>query len=757
MLAPLALSIVLACAAQTPSPFHHQAVVRVHPRSTADLARVLALADGLWSCTPGREGVDIRLSRDKFAALDALGLPWGELIEDVGTLLEQHAAEVQARRARDGLGWFENFKTLEEFRLFFDGLHASRPDLVSPVFVAGPSIQGRDIWGVRLTGPDTPGNPRSERPQVMLNGGQHAREWANHMTVAYLAHQLVNRYDADPAVRRLVDAVEFVIVPIVNPDGYAYTWASANNRLWRKNRRNNGDGTFGVDLNRNWGYEWGGVGASTSTSSETYRGTAPFSEPETQAVRDLIRDLPRLRAHIDFHTYTQLVLSPWGYTDQLPPQAELFDSLNLALQNAIYAHQQVPYRAGPSYTTIYPASGVMPDWVFGERGAFSWTIELRDRGQYGFVLPPEFILPTAIENFPVVFVLGEFALTGLAVAPVDTPDLAQPFTPAPVRVRISAEAGTSILAATLHVRATRTPGFGDFTSIPMTPAGPDAFEASLPPEACGTILEYSIHAQSVSGAVTRFPHDGSLLTARVLAHARTFNDDMEIDRGWTRGAPGDDATAGLWARCQPSMTGAQPGEDVTPDPGVLAWITDCRGGQIGSGDVDNGRTTLTSPRFSAVDPALPDAAATLTYWRWYSNNRGSNPNTNSMPVLLSNDDGNTWTQLELVTENQNRWVRRVVDLASAGVTPTDRMRLRFVARDLTGAIVEAGVDEVSLLLTACPCPADLTGDGTADFNDLLEFLNLFKTQDPRADFAPDAVIDFNDFLAFLNTYAQPCP
>ncbi len=756
MRAHLALPVIIAFAAHAQVDLDRQAVVRVQPRTAADLARVLTLSDGLWSCTPGLDGVDLRLSRDKFPALDALGLPWGELIQDVASLLERHAAEVERRRGLDGPGWFENFKTLDEFRAFFNGLSTARPDLVSPVFVAGQSIQGRDIWGVRITGPDAPGNPRSTRPQVMFNGGQHAREWANHMTVAFIADQLVARYDSDPAVRRIVDAVEFVIVPIVNPDGYAYTWASSTNRLWRKNRRNNGDGTFGVDLNRNWGYEWGGVGASTSTSSETYRGTGPFSEPETQAVRDLMRDLPRLRAHIDFHTYTQLVLSPWGYTDQLPPQAELFDTLNLALQASIYAHQQVPYRAGPSYTTIYPASGVMPDWVFGERGAFSWTIELRDRGQYGFVLPPEFILPTATENFPVVFVLSDFALTGLAVAPLDTPSLAQPFTPTPVRFRVSVEDGTALAGATLHVRATRTPGFGSFASVPMLPSGPDTYEASLPPEACGTILEYYVHAASVAGPVTRFPNDGSLLETRVLAHAVTFNDDMEVDRGWTRGAPGDDATAGLWDRCRPNMTGAQPGEDVTPDPGVMAWITDCRGGQIGAGDVDNGTTTLTSPRFSAVDPALPGAKATLTYWRWYSNNRGNNPNTNSMPVLLSNDDGATWTQLELVAENQNRWVRRVVDLDSVGVAPTDRMRLRFRARDLTGAIVEAGVDEVSMLLTACPCPGDLTGDHAVDFNDLLHFLNLFNAGDARADFSPDGVIDFNDLLAYLNAYAAGC-
>src|SRR5690606_14934327 len=136
---------------------------------------------------------------------------------------------------------------------------------------------------LRITGPGAASN----RPQSLWWGGQHAREWINIPVPIYHAEQLLTRYDTDPEIRALVDSVEFIFVPTMNPDGYEYTWT--NNRLWRKNRRDHPNSScFGVDLNRNWGFQWGGAGASTNRCNDTYRGTAPFSEPETQVMRDFI-------------------------------------------------------------------------------------------------------------------------------------------------------------------------------------------------------------------------------------------------------------------------------------------------------------------------------------------------------------------------------------------------------------------------------------------------------------------------------------
>src|SRR5690606_38857634 len=125
------------------------------------------------------------------------------------------------------------------------------------------------------------------------------------------------------------------------------------------------NGSFGVDNNRNWGFGWGGPGASTQPGSETYRGTGPFSEPETQVLRDFITDNPRIVMTLDIHSFSQLILSPWGFTDALPADASLFDAINAAVEQAMEAVDSRDYVAGPTYTAIYPASGVGQDWSYG--------------------------------------------------------------------------------------------------------------------------------------------------------------------------------------------------------------------------------------------------------------------------------------------------------------------------------------------------------------------------------------------------------
>src|SRR4029450_12339336 len=114
-----------------------------------------------------------------------------------------------------------------------------------------------------------------------VNGCQHAREWIAVMTPMYVADALVREYGRDARITAALDRVDFYIVPVTNPDGFEFTYTPppVGDRMWRKNRRNNGNGSFGVDLNRNWSVDWGGPNStSTSPSSETYIGTGPFSE-----------------------------------------------------------------------------------------------------------------------------------------------------------------------------------------------------------------------------------------------------------------------------------------------------------------------------------------------------------------------------------------------------------------------------------------------------------------------------------------------
>jgi len=174
-----------------------------------------------------------------------------------------------------------------------DELVSAYPAMAETV-VVGQSVEGREIRVHHLTA-------GSNKPQVALVVAQHAREWLAHTSGVYLMSYLLKRAGFERKANELMSNHEFVIVAIGNPDGYAY--AVSTDRLWRKNRRNNGDGTFGVDPNRNWLHDWGeATGGSTTSSDTTYRGPSALSEPETSLIDTYLSGLPRLAGLIDVHS-----------------------------------------------------------------------------------------------------------------------------------------------------------------------------------------------------------------------------------------------------------------------------------------------------------------------------------------------------------------------------------------------------------------------------------------------------------------------
>ena len=179
-------------------------------------------------------------------------------------------------------------------------------------------------------------------------------------------------------------------------------------------------------------------------------------------------------------------------------------------------------------------------------------------------------------------------------------------------------------------------------------------------------------------------------------------DDLEANSGWVVGAPGDNATTGVWVRVDPNGTAAQPEDDHTPAPGVMCFVTGqgAVGGGVGDNDVDNGTTTLLSPVFNL---SAATQSCVLSYWRWYSNNQGGAPNTDFWVVDISNDGGTTWQSVENVNPpnaQQNTWVRVDVNVIALFGAP-NQVKLRFIASDLaTGSVVEAAVDDLVVLATS---------------------------------------------------------
>jgi carboxypeptidase T len=356
---------------------------------TADHPLAVALALDIWTEHPAPgEPIDLVVTERELVWLTVAGVAYDVLDPDIDATAQAEAMRVQA--ARPGDDWFADYRDLEAIGAHLGELARLAPDRAS-LHVIGGSIEGRPIWALRIGNGPT---------KMLVNGTQHAREWIATMVSACVADRLVRDYDRDPRVKQFVDATELWVVPVVNPDGYQHTWAG--DRFWRKNRRDR----HGVDLNRNFGVAWGGSGSSSNKRNETYRGEYAFSEPETQALRDLAKR-ERFALHVDFHAYGELLLYPWTHTRTAAPDRDRYRAIADRIASAMFAEHEHRYtlRSGAE---LYAAAGTMTDWMYGDAEAFSYTIELRPSGRggrNGFVLPPEQIRPTCDEGFAAVLEL----------------------------------------------------------------------------------------------------------------------------------------------------------------------------------------------------------------------------------------------------------------------------------------------------------------------------------------------------------------
>ncbi len=212
-----------------------------------------------------------------------------------------------------GFGSMGGFYTLAEVGAQLDSMFVNYPNLITQKVSLGSSVEGRPVWMVKIS--DNPTVNETE-PQVLYTALIHAREPESMEQLIYFMYYLLENYGTDPEATYLVNNRELYFVPVINPDGYEYNHQTDPNGggFWRKNRRNNG-GSFGVDLNRNYGpmAYWNAPngGSSTNPNDETYRGTAPFSEPETQAIRDFLAT-KNFNNALNYHTYGDYLIFPYG-------------------------------------------------------------------------------------------------------------------------------------------------------------------------------------------------------------------------------------------------------------------------------------------------------------------------------------------------------------------------------------------------------------------------------------------------------------
>jgi hypothetical protein len=670
----------------------------------AQLAQLNAALDLDLAAVRPDGGFEIVAHDAQLAALAARGVPYELAIPD---LQAHYAARLSPLApAQQGLaasvtppfgaGSMGGYWTYAEVVSVMDQLAAAYPAIVAPKIAIGTTIEGRTLWAFKIS--DNPLVDEAE-PEVRLDALHHAREPESMQALMWYVLWLVGNDGSDPLATYLVNERETWFVPVVNPDGYVYnqTTNPGGGGLWRKNRRNNGDGSFGVDLNRNYPSFWGwdDVGSSGSKSSDTYRGTAAASEPETAAMVAFIAAHP-FRTAISLHTYSDVWLSPYGYAELYPENKPQYDEI------AGLATEVNGYPAGPASVLLYLANGVTADHDHVTHGTLSWSPELGSDSD-GFWPPSSRIVPLAQENLlglqRTVLAAGAWVhAASVAVTDAGHDGVFDPGEEVDLVLTLrnsgTAATGTSV-TATLTTSAPGvsvldgTHDFGTLASFSSADNAAAPLRLALGAGLSGgTIVPWSV-ALSYEGWT-------QTLTGSIqIGKRRPFLlDDVETDFGWTAGVAGDNATTGKWVRGAPigttnNGTPLAPGADATPAPGTQAFVTGNGGGSAGTDDVDNGHTTLLSPLFdlSGTGPAV------LSYARWYSDQTVAD---DTLAVSLSNDGGASWVPLESVSGNQNSWKRPEFQV-TAFLPQTDRMRLRFITGDEpNNSLLEAGVDDLEL-------------------------------------------------------------
>jgi len=303
---------------------------------------------------------------------------------------ESEVARKQQSRADE---FFSTFQTSGAITSWVTEQATKHQDKAQHV-VIGRSYNGEDIYALLVNRDGT------RKPTFVIQCGIHAREWITPSTCCWIIDQLLN---FEPPNSK-VNSFQWAIVPLMNVDGYDYTFTS--NRLWRKNRQpNSGSTCVGTDLNRNYGFGWSGPGASSNPCTETYYGQGAFSSPETQAIRNLVQSNlanDHIVAFFDIHSYGAYWVSPWGYTcSQYPPDWNAMSAMMQAATDAVRPINGRSYTSGDSCNVIYQTSGSSTDYAYGSRGiVHSYTVEAFGSN---FTPPPAWIEPMGTEICAGVF------------------------------------------------------------------------------------------------------------------------------------------------------------------------------------------------------------------------------------------------------------------------------------------------------------------------------------------------------------------
>lgn len=408
------LVLIFGLAAAEKQRFDGHKVIRLYPTNEEHLDLLANLENhgikgDVWR-EPSGLGypVDVQLDQTEAEpfmkrALN-LNIPHLVILDDLQQHLENLDQSVQDAANDPASQDFTRYLTYAEIMIWLEAKNTDCGSRCS-ILSIGTSTEGRDLKVLKI------GTPGENKRTIWLDAGIHAREWISPATAMYFIERLVDDYDTDSVVKQIVDTYDWYFLTVMNPDGYQYTWDT--NRMWRKSRSINITTTcVGADVNRNFDFQWRTVGASSDPCSNTFAGHFPFSEPEAKAVGDFITNIQdTFDVYFTLHSYGQLMMAPWGYSFEEPPDyAEMILAGQVCIDALAEVHGTV-YRLGSASNILYRSSGTSRDWAKGvPQIKYVYTFELRDTGIYGFLLPPEQILPTGQETWAGVKAFMELLL-----------------------------------------------------------------------------------------------------------------------------------------------------------------------------------------------------------------------------------------------------------------------------------------------------------------------------------------------------------
>ena len=636
-------------------------------------------------------------------------------------------------------GSMGGYYTLSEIEENLDELSNTYPNIISNKISIGQTLEGRNIWAIKVS--DNPSQDENE-PEALYTGLHHAREPMSYMNLFYFMHWLGENYEIDPVATHIVNNRELWFIPAVNPDGLVYNQSIAQNGggMQRKNARETCNGTpDGVDLNRNYGYMWGydNEGSSNDGCDETYRGTGPFSEPETQVIRNFVEE-HNFPIAFNYHSYSNLLIYPYGYEyENQAPQ----EDIDIMIEYGEDMVQFNNYALGTGPDLLYTVNGEACDWMYGVHDIFAYTPEIGGNSD-GFWPATNRIIPLAEENlYPnQVLALNVGSKYEVQISTNSSSYIIGESYPLSI---IVSNKGMGNSNGGVHINVESS----DNLIFELDEIELDEIEARQTIN-LGEITYFELASSSNSGNIENIivivsDDDGyNYLDSVQIILGDTENivfDPFEITSNWIIGDPNDTATAGIWERAIPNPTYNDEGQMIQPDQdytsdGQFCFITEngtnSSIGNASQTDVDGGLTTLFSPIYdlSEYDSAI------VSYWYWYTNNQGNNPDTDLWIVDISSNGGSSWSNLVTTNQSNNDWQFQQFLINDYIQELTNQIQFRFIAQDVFnngdqgsgGSLVEAALDDFSIdvfLNDEC-FQGDLNEDNLINVQDIVLLVNV---------------------------------